>query len=421
MQGNGTHNQPIGTWSDDSSMVIATMDSLIENKGINYNDMMDKFLSWFLNGKYTPDGRAFDIGNTTSLALVKYKKNKTTFKCGLNDVNTNGNGSLMRILPISLYLYYMGDEKWDIINDISSMTHAHIYSILSCYIYSLLVNEYMIELDIKKAYSNMQLKMKELLENDANRTLGDLDDLKSKFYRIIYNDIATFNEDDIKSSGYVIDSLEACLWCLFNSQNYKEAVLKAVNLGSDTDTIAALTGGLAGLVYGYEDIPKKWLEVLRQKEYLTDLVYKFVNLLNDVRYHNFFSVQSDANNLNGEDASLNIKATSACWECFPFSTCKRIDCNIILSPEEFKIISMGHIPDGMDDHWFMYCDNTAIKYFRSWTGIQIFKGYYRFENNSYIIYALEINDNEKEYSEKDTNKSLDLFKELITSTCERHN
>ena len=144
-------------------------------------------------------------------------------------------------------------------------------------------------------------------------------------------------------------------------------------------------------------------------------------MLNDVRYHNFFSVQSDANNLNGEDASLNIKATSACWECFPFSTCKRIDCNIILSPEEFKIISMGHIPDGMDDHWFMYCDNTAIKYFRSWTGIQIFKGYYRFENNSYIIYALEINDNEKEYSEKDTNKSLDLFKELITSTCERHN
>ena len=149
----------------------------------------------------------------------------------------------MRILPISLYLYYMGDEKWDIINDISSMTHAHIYSILSCYIYSLLVNEYMIELDIKKAYSNMQLKMKELLENDANRTLGDLDDLKSKFYRIIYNDIATFNEDDIKSSGYVIDSLEACLWCLFNSQNYKEAVLKAVNLGSDMVTRIFLKNG----------------------------------------------------------------------------------------------------------------------------------------------------------------------------------
>lgn len=423
----GTHNQPIGTWSDDSSMVIATMDSLINNKGINYNDIMNNFLKWYKEGEYTPNGKVFDIGNATSSALLKYKNDNTSFICGSDDIYSNGNGSLMRILPISIYLHYTDDPMFDIIVNISSMTHAHIYSILSCIIYSVLINEYIKELDIKKAYSNMKQIIKSILEDDNNKVLGDLDDLKQKFNRIIYNDISILNESDIKSSGFVIDSLEASIWCLLNTNNYKDAVLKAVNLGDDTDTIGALTGGLAGLVYGYNNIPEDWINVLKQKEYLTNLVDKFNELINEEKnkeaIYMWQNGLGDMNKyLNGENPlpKKDKKANADSWKCIPFSNCKRIDCNIVLTQKEFEVLFMGHIPEVMEDHWFMYCDENSVNYFRSWTGIQIFKGYYKLENNSYIIHALEINDNKDEYNETDISKSLKLFNDLIVSKCKTY-
>lgn len=423
----GTHNQPIGTWSDDSSMVIATMDSLINNKDINYNDIMDNFLKWYKEEKYTPNGQVFDIGGSTASALSKYKNDNTNYICGSNDIYSNGNGSLMRILPISIYLHYSDNSLFDVIGNISSMTHAHIYSILSCIIYSVLINEYLKNLDIKNAYSNMQLIIKNILEDDNNKGLGDLDDLKQKFNRIIYNDISVLNENDIKSSGFVIDSLEASIWCLLNTNNYKDAVLKAVNLGDDTDTIGALTGGLAGLVYGYNGIPKNWINVLKRKEYLASLVDNYNELISELKNKKTIYMWKNGlgdmrKYLNGENPlpKKDKKANADSWKCTPFSKCKKIDCNIVLTKKEFEILSMGHIPEVMEDHWFMFCDENSINYFRSWTGIQIFKGYYKLEENSYIIYALEINDNKDEYNETNINSSLILFNDLIVSECKTY-
>ena len=316
---------------------------------------------------------------------------------------------------------------FDVIVNISSMTHAHIYSILSCCIYSVLINEYIKELDIKKAYSNMQQIIRSVLEDDNNKALGDLEDLKQKFNRIIYNDISILNESDIKSSGFVIDSLEASIWSLLNTNNYKDAVLKAVNLGNDTDTIGALTGGLAGLVYGYKSIPTDWINVLKQKEYLTNLVDEFTQLINEKQskeaIYMWQNGLGDMNkHLNGENPlpKKDKKANADSWKCTPFSKCKRIDCNIVLTQEEFEVLSMGHIPEVMEDHWFMYCDNNSVNYFRSWTGIQIFKGYYKLEKNTYIIYALEVNDNKDEYDETDINRSIKLFNNLIVSECKMY-
>ena len=420
----GTHHQPIGTWSDDTSMVIATIDSIIKNKKINCNDIMKNFLSWSDDGEYTPDGKVFDIGNATSAALAKYKKDKTTFICGSKEEHSNGNGSLMRILPVSLYLHYTDDPMFDVINDVSSMTHAHIYSVLSCVIYSVLINEYLGDNDIKKAYSEMQLILKRILEDESSKVLGDLDDLKQKFSRIIYNDISKLHENDIKSSGFVIDSLEASIWCVLNTNNYKNAVLKAVNLGDDTDTIGALTGGLAGLIYGYNSIPQNWINVLRRKEYLTNMVDEFSKLINEIKSKNAIYLWQnglgDMNKyLNGENPmpKKDKKATPESWKCIPFTKTKKIPCSIFITREEFEILSMGHIPEVMEDHWFMYCDNESINYFRSWTGIQIFKGYYKIENDLCCIGVLEINDNKEEYNEEDIVKSLKLFNDLIQAEC----
>ena len=130
MRGYGTYNQPPGTWSDDSSMTLALLDSL--TNGLDYKDIMDKFIGWFDKGEYTPYGQMFDIGIATRQALTRYKKGMSALECGGQDEYDNGNGSLMRILPALYYLqakygdeFIENDEAFDIVHNISSLTHRH--------------------------------------------------------------------------------------------------------------------------------------------------------------------------------------------------------------------------------------------------------------------------------------------------------
>ena len=106
MSGYGTHQMPKGCWSDDTSMILATMDSIIEKNNIDYEDIMFKFCEWYRYGKYTANGVFFDIGIATSQSLNKYIAGISPIYCGQSDERSNGNGSLMRILPIVLYSYY---------------------------------------------------------------------------------------------------------------------------------------------------------------------------------------------------------------------------------------------------------------------------------------------------------------------------
>ena len=424
----GTYHQPMGTWSDDSSMVLASMDSILQNKGIHYYHMMDCFLKWFKEGKYTPNGFVFDIGNSTSFSLLKYQKDSSTYLCGDDNVYSNGNGSLMRILPISLYLHYTNDSMYDIISNISSMTHAHIYSIFSCVIYSSFIHEFLIESNIDKAYSNMRKIIQNILNHEENKIIGDLDDLKEKFHRILYDDINSFKKEEISSSGFVIDSLEACFWCLLTTNNYRDAVLNAVNLGEDTDTIGALTGGLAGLVYGIQDIPNEWISVLKRKEYLEELVEQYYEFLHELELKKIVTLWKnglgDMNQfLQGRNPlpKKDKKADKYSFKNIAFTESILVDCHLVLTKKEFGILSMGHIPEVMEDHWFMYCDDISINYFRSWTGIQIFKGYYHIDQDTYVIDSLEINHNKNEYFEEDISKSIQLFYDLITMECRNYN
>lgn len=393
----GTHNQPKGTWSDDSSMVIATIDSLNNKKSIDYTDIMNNFLEWYKYAKYTPANDVFDIGNATALALRKYNNNKNNFKCGGSDIYTNGNGSLMRILPVSLYLHYTDDPIFDVVNNISSMTHAHIYSIFSCIIYTIFINEYLTIEDTEKAYHSMQSLIKKVLEDNRNSIIGNLDDLKKVFNRVIYNDISKYKEIEIKSTGYVIDSLEASFWCLLTTNNYSDAVLKAVNLGDDTDTIAALTGGLAGLIYGYNSIYPKWINSLQKKEYLDKLVENFISLI--------------------DYKKIKQTATKDSWKTIDFDAFDTVECNIKLTDKQMENLKKEYIPQTMEEHWFMYCDDISINYYRSWTGIQIFKGHYKLIDGEYVIYAIDINKNKNEYNPETLENAINLFKDLIKASC----
>ena len=127
MIGFGSHQVPAGSWSDDTSMTIATMDSIIQNKTIDYKDIMNKFCDWAVDYKYTPTNFRFDIGHTCAKAIYNYsKKGSPPLECGLDDINSNGNGSLMRMLPIALYSYYkkLNEREIQVLtNNVSSLTH----------------------------------------------------------------------------------------------------------------------------------------------------------------------------------------------------------------------------------------------------------------------------------------------------------
>lgn len=268
MEEMGTHKQPKGTWSDDTSMVLATMEAMSRNIW-STGTIMDNFYRWLYKAEFTATGTVFDVGGTTARAIENYRMGENIESCGGNSIMDNGNGSLMRILPLVYYVYatwgaHITPASVSFINHISSLTHAHTISKQSCVYY------------VYAGISIMKYGKKLGLKNALMLALKDVDIYYGKAIpNFDYKGILKRSEADIKSSGYVVDSLEACLWCLCNTKSYKEAVLKAVNLGEDTDTIGALTGGLAGLYYGKKAIPVEWIKELKNKELINSICDKF--------------------------------------------------------------------------------------------------------------------------------------------------
>lgn len=269
MIGYGTYNQVPGTWSDDSSLTFCLVDSLCS--GYDLKDIADKFIKWKDNAYWTAWNHVFDIGITTSNSINNLKNTDNPIDAGAKDEQSNGNGSLMRIIPLAFYTFTMNHNKrYKMVKDVASLTHAHIRSIIACFIYV----EYAIKLingeDKKFAYKKLQIDVSDFfLANYFHNN-----EIK-QFDRIIKNDISKYSIDEIKSSGYVIHSLEAAFWCFLNTDSYKDAVLKAVNLGSDTDTIAAITGAVAGIYYGMDNIPNRWLIQLARNKDIETLAERF--------------------------------------------------------------------------------------------------------------------------------------------------
>ena len=255
----GTYNQPRGTWSDDSSMTIATMRSIVNMNGIDYDDIMKEFCNWAFNGKYSQYNETFDIGNTTSRGLNRYMAGAEPLESGGTSTHDNGNGSLMRILPLA----FLPEIDYETIENVSSLTHGHDRSKIACVLYveiarSMLKNKLTIEEHINNACESIKEYYSE------NEELGE-------FKRIFEDDFS----DGIRSGGYVIDTIETVIYCLKTTDNYKDAVLKAVNLGGDTDTNAAICGGLAGIFYGLDAIPIDWIESIPHLDKVLSLCEEF--------------------------------------------------------------------------------------------------------------------------------------------------
>lgn len=260
--------QPAGSWSDDTSMEICTIDSFIQNENWNYSDIMSRWLEWINDAKYTPNNETFDVGKTCLRAIRNFSLGIAPLKCGLDSETSNGNGSLMRILPVALYSYYKKLNETEIIkltNEISSLTHAHEISKLGCYIYVRYVMYLLAGNTKEDAY--------DLIQNIDYSSYSEY--AISKYDRILKNNIKNYNIDSISSSGYVVDTLECALWILLNANSYKETIVATTNIGNDTDTVGAITGSMAGIIYGISSIPEKWINKLMRKDYLIDLSLNF--------------------------------------------------------------------------------------------------------------------------------------------------
>ena len=273
MRGNGTWDQPIGTWSDDTSLTIAAMDSIARLKKIDKVDVMKNFVLWLRDNEFTANDDAFDCGNTTGAAIDNFMSGKSPENCGISHENSNGNGSLMRIFPAIFYAYEKAgtdEEALQIVHEFSALTHAHEISQMSCGIYYLIAAQILDGKKLKAAIHD-GLKQAEEFYSNQQKFLNFV----GNFNRLFKENFATLPEDEIRSSGYVLSTLEAVIWCSLNTDDYKTLMLTAVNLGGDTDTVGAIAGGIGGLAYGLQQIPEDWLKVLKRREYLENLAEKF--------------------------------------------------------------------------------------------------------------------------------------------------
>jgi len=265
MVGYGTWNQPPGTWSDDSSLAFCLSDTL--TKGYDVDSIAQNFIAWMNEGYWGAHHKVFDVGNATSASIARLMKGVSPVLAGGMAENDNGNGSLMRIMPLLFYIKEQSIEaRFERVKEVSSLTHAHFRSVISCFICLEMAIQLLNGYDPGKAYSEMKNRVNQFSsDNEFNETEMSL------FSRILKDDIKHAKESSIKSGGYVLDTLEASIWCLLNTESYAEAVLKAVNLGGDTDTTGCVTGALAGLRYGYEAIPQRWVTGLARAGDIDDL------------------------------------------------------------------------------------------------------------------------------------------------------
>ena len=272
MRGYGTFNLPEGSWTDDSSLTIALLDSLNRKGGVDLDDIMENFMKWLHEGEFTPYGHSYDIGQGTMQAINRYRRYRNAKKCGGDEEWNNGNGSLMRIIPVCIYSSEMKNkgefsdsDAIKTVHAVGSLTHAHIRANIACGLYFFMVHQ------ILNGSGTLKERLQEgLTKGFAFYEMFLVDKENLHFYDRL-RDLESFSKlsaDMIKSSGYVVDTLEAAVWSLITTDSFESALLKAVNLGKDTDTVGAVTGGLGGLFYGYDAIPQAWLDAIKRREWI---------------------------------------------------------------------------------------------------------------------------------------------------------
>jgi len=259
MIGRGPFNLQPGQWTDDTAMAVALATSLAERGGFDPHDCMNRFVSWYRWGTYSCTGTCFDIGIATRAALARYEDDGNPFAGSTNPSNA-GNGSLMRLSPVAIWAAGRGEAMvLETARAQSRLTHAADECLAACEAYALLTARAILGAPRETVLAPMEFEG------------------PPKIARIVAGGWRGKTRGQISSSGYVVDSLEAALWCIGETDNFADAVLHAANLADDADTVAAITGQLAGALYGASAIPARWQERLAWHDEITALALRLLS------------------------------------------------------------------------------------------------------------------------------------------------
>lgn len=291
----GFFKKPAGTWTDDTSMLLCLVASLAAKGTLDYTDVMIRFKNWLERADYTPEDYAFDVGQTCLEAIEKFVRGTPPLECGGSTEWKNGNGSLMRIAPLVFYLVkesekhggpallFKDDWAFQIVHEVSSLTHAHPVACLGCSIYIRLLLEILRSsvdfTDTPDSRTVAKMLTSPVFEDITNFVSNhpEYHDAFSRYSRIFEPGFSALPEEEIESTGYVVHTLEAALWSFLTTTSFEDCLLKAVNLGHDADSVGAVAGAIAGLFYAASGsaIPERWLETVRGKDIINPLVKAF--------------------------------------------------------------------------------------------------------------------------------------------------
>ncbi len=249
-----------GTWSDDGAQALCLLDSLLTCKTFNVNDFASRLLNWYEQGLWAVDNKVFDVGNQTARSLVSIRMGKLPLESGFVIPEGKGNGSLMRVLPLALWHKGTDAELVNFAHSQSMVTHGHVCNQVCCALYCLWARKLLDAHPVEEAYKQAVSKLRQIYSED------------SQHYYELERTIRPDDHPIGKGGGYVVDSLRSVRMVLYKAASYEMVVKAAVALGDDTDTTAAIAGGLAGIYYGFDSIPKRWFMELRGKELVQPLL-----------------------------------------------------------------------------------------------------------------------------------------------------
>lgn len=251
---------PLGTWSDDGALSLCLLSCFVygTKPELDCTVLGQKFVMWLGEGYMSVDNFTFDVDNQTLRALTAFKQGKPA--SGRNDSSTCGNGSLMRTLPVALWLYEESDQIVIAVAESQSfVTHPHKKAQICCAMQALLAKYLLKGLSKDDAINAMIVAAIAEYDQDPE-----------------FLDIMKAENNEPMGSGYVVDSLWSALYAFRVGKNYEDVIRTAIKLGEDTDTTACIAGGLAGIYYGYSGIPQRWIDGLRGREILDPLCTAFL-------------------------------------------------------------------------------------------------------------------------------------------------
>ena len=262
MVGGGPFRLEPGQWTDDTSMALCLAASLLSRNGFDPIDQMNRYLDWYQNGYLSSTGRCFDIGNTVRLALEEYERTRDPFS-GATDPYSAGNGSLMRLAPVPLFYFPDLGNMIHFAGESSRTTHGALECVEACRLFAEMLFRALSGMSKDDVLLSITVKIE-----------------SPRIAEIARGDYRKKTVDRIKGSGYVVESLEAALWCFYQTETFEAAILQAANLGDDADTTSAICGQIAGAYYGESGILTKWLDSLFMRVEITGFADKLSRIEN---------------------------------------------------------------------------------------------------------------------------------------------